>query len=343
MQSSEIECPACKSKAHCDYGILYGSFFYTCPVCGRFEITADQTDILSNIHLGSYLYYHRFVHNSNKTEYRYHTTLSKDKCDAYDNAFTSGDTTNGHPVHIDNDLINAWYPKSFSERIDNILLRINSISKHIGQVIEIDKQELLSLMFVDRKEHNDTNGDPVWRDSDKCFSEAEYVLSYLFDCEYVKKDQFYNRADRFIKLILSPKGYARIDELQKNTSSSRNVLVAMKFGDETHELRKAIREGIQNAGYHAIFMDEVEHNEFITPELLKQIRDSKFVVVDLTHKNNGAYFEEGYAMGLGKQVIQLCKRNNEMHFDVAQKNTIMWETEKDIPHMLTNRIKATID
>ena len=72
------------------------------------------------------------------------------------------------------------------------------------------------------------------------------------------------------------------------------------------------------------FIDEVQHNDFITPELLKHIRDSKFVVVDLTHQNNGAYFEEGYAMGLGKQVIQLCKDGVELHFDIAQKNTIMW-------------------
>lgn len=77
--------------------------------------------------------------------------------------------------------------------------------------------------------------------------------------------------------------------------------------------------------------------------MLKHIRDSKFVVVDLTHQNNGAYFEEGYAMGIGKQVIQLCKTGVTLHFDIAQKNTIMWESEEEIPERLANRIKATID
>lgn len=90
----------------------------------------------------------------------------------------------------------------------------------------------------------------------------------------------------------------------------------MSFKD-TEKLREAIREGIHSAGYIAIFIDEVQHNELITPELLKHIRDSKFVVVDLTHKNNGAYFEEGYAMGLGKPVIQLCKQGTQLHFDIA--------------------------
>ena len=119
--------------------------------------------------------------------------------------------------------------------------------------------------------------------------------------------------------------------------------MAMKFGEDTKPLREAIRKGIQDAGYIAVFIDEVQYNEFITPELLKHIRDSKFVVVDLTHQNNGAYFEEGYAMGLGKPVIQLCKKDTKLHFDIAQKNTIMWVKEDDIPERLTNRIKATID
>lgn len=63
-----------------------------------------------------------------------------------------------------------------------------------------------------------------------------------------------------------------------------------------------------------IFIDEVQHNDFITPELLKYIRDSKAVVVALIRQNNDAYFEEGYAMGLGKPVIQLCKKGHAAAF-----------------------------
>ena len=48
-------------------------------------------------------------------------------------------------------------------------------------------------------------------------------------------------------------------------------------------------------------------------------------------------------MGLGKPVIQLCQQDTKLHFDIAQKNTIMWVVEDDIPERLKNRIKATID
>ena len=39
-----------------------------------------------------------------------------------------------------------------------------------------------------------------------------------------------------------------------------------------------------------------------------QIRDAAFVIVDLTHDNPGAYWEAGYAEGLGKPVIYICEK-----------------------------------
>ena len=162
------------------------------------------------------------------------------------------------------------------------------------------------------------------------------------DCNYIKHITCVDDEDSIL-ISLLPDGYARVDELQKNTTvHGKNAFVAMQFGDATRALREAIRKGITDAGYIAVFIDEVQHNDFITPEILKHIRDSKFVV-DLTQENRGAYFEEGYAMGLGKTVIQLCSTETQLHFDIAQKNTIMWETENDIPEKLKNRIRATID
>lgn len=38
----------------------------------------------------------------------------------------------------------------------------------------------------------------------------------------------------------------------------------------------------------------------------------------------------------------VMQKGVELHFDIAQINTIMWEDEKDIPLRLKNRIEATI-
>lgn len=206
---------------------------------------------------------------------------------------------------------------------------------------------MISMLFVDRFDIDSQKyalkyGNEEKRELEECVSEVEYMLKYLEEVGYI---EYYSgpTAEDTTDIAITPFGYKRIDELQKNSSYGKSVLVAMKFGEDTIKLREAIRKGISDADYIAIFIDEVQHNDFITPELLKHIRDSKFVVVDLTHQNNGAYFEEGYAMGIGKPVIQMCQKDTRLHFDIAQKNTIMWDTEDDIPERLTNRIRATID
>lgn len=337
-------CPVCNSLA--EISIVTDGTFYSCPVCGRYEIQYQDWNILKNSRLASYLYYNRFAVDD-FAEYRYHTTIPKETCDEYRKQFDEGNYANGRPVHMDPDILESWYPKSFSERIDSILLCLNRKAKHIGAVINLGYLESFSLLLVDRKEKcDDSNssdyGKIVLRDEDACEQEARYMLDYLSESMLIRYTDGPSEDDAF-EVTIAPAGYSRIDELLKNTSNGRNVLVAMKFGNDTKPLREAIRQGIKDADYHAVFIDEVQHNDYITPELLKYIRDSKFVVVDLTHQNNGAYFEEGYAMGLGKPVIQLCKKDTKLHFDIAQKNTIMWEMEDEIPIRLTNRIKATID
>lgn len=339
------ECPLCKTKSIFDSDYNRSLVFYACPVHGRFELGVHYSlNQLDWNHLAAYLLYHRFENHD--TECRYHTVLDKETCDKYREEFDKGNNVRGRPVHMDADVIENWYPKTFSERVDYILLFLNSRIKHIGQQITLSYQELLSTLFVDRKELDDSSlyGADKWidRNPDDCEHELRYMLDYLTKHSYIEYTDGPNE-EEWIDISLTPEGYARVDVLQKNTSYGRQVLVAMEFSDRTKQLREAIRKGIYDADYMAVFIDEVQHNELITPELLKHIRDSKFVVVDLTHQNNGAYFEEGYAMGLGKPVIQLCQKDTKLHFDIAQKNTIIWETEGEIPEKLTNRIKATID
>lgn len=84
------------------------------------------------------------------------------------------------------------------------------------------------------------------------------------------------------------------------------------------------------------------------PEIFYEIKNSKFVVVDVTEQNYGAYYEAGYAQALGKEVIVCCRKeifdnpDTKPHFDIAQKSMILWVTEDDLKTRLINRIKATV-
>lgn len=342
---NQTTCPVCSSDAY-QYIQEDLNIFYECPVCGRFELPYVMNNLnINRNHLASYLAYHHYCVDriNGESEYRYHTFRNKEWCDKYSEECDKGNIVKGHPVHMDTEIIEAWYPKTFSERVDHILLYVANHTKHIGQKLNLSVNCLLSVLFVDWQEFDQrifsqTKGQWIKRNNEEIAQEADYVIRFLEQTGYIEHEHPEHQNHTF---VLTPEGYERVDELQKNTSNGRSVLVAMSFNN-TSELREAIRKGITTAGYEAVFIDEVQHNDFITPELLKHIKDSKFVVVDLTHQNNGAYFEEGYAMGLGKPVIQLCKRDVKLHFDIAQKNTIMWESEDDIPEKLCNRIKATI-
>lgn len=343
----EKECFVCKTMSYNQLDMDSYLSFFICPICGRYELSFFEDRIpLNKNHLASYLAYHRYS-NDGAIEYRFNTMLTKEKCDEYKRDFESGKNTHGLPVHMDNDIIESWYPRTFADKIDYILLYLNKRMRHVGQQISLSLQELISMLFVDRYEidtdkYSHKYGISEERKETDCVYEVEYMLRYLSDAGYIEYNAGTTTEDA-TDITLTPIGYKRVDELQKNSSYGRSVLVAMKFGNDTLKLREAIRKGISDADYIAVFIDEVQHNDFITPELWKHIRDSKFVVVDLTHQNNGAYFEEGYAMGIGKPVIQLCQKDTKLHFDIAQKNTIMWDIEDDIPERLTNRINATID
>lgn len=319
--SDQIKCPVCGSEA-AKY-VDFTNTFFECPTCGRFQITQRGVSLIRNNKLASYLFHNRFS-CSNPSEYRYHTTLSKEQCDSYIEEYKDALDLHGRPVHFDEEMLDNWYPKTLSERVDRILLRLDSLTKHIGKVVFLESEELLSLLFIDRTEKDPIYGNMVDRDRSECYDEEGFMIDCLTNQNLIvferpTAQEMGENIDRMYagKIKISPTGYSRIDVLQKHTAHGRNALVAMKFGDDTKPLREAIRTGIKSAGYNAVFIDEVQHNDFITPELLKYIRDSKFVVVDLTHQNNGAYFEEGYAMGLGKPVIQLCKKDTKLHFDIA--------------------------
>ena len=345
MNVSE-QCPVCGRKGIIKQ-VCYdpSSVFYECPVCGRYEYSMENNayEELDYNELAPFLFYEGFRNKQGRVEHRYYSTKSRESCDTYTAEFRNGNNIAGMPVHMDRDSISLWFPKSFSEKIDMILLKLNELTNFVGQDITLDVPSLLSCMFVRR--FSPDNREKL--DDKELIKQALYMTSYLYEIGFIKGTNCINgdvsrRESYYGKISITPKGYDRIDKLQKNSDDGKDVLVAMRFGNETNKLREAIRKGVFDAGYRAVFIDEVEHNGFITPELLNRINKSRFVVADLTHKNNGAYFEEGYAMGLGKNVIQLCKKGVELHFDIAQVNTIMWEKEDDIPLRLKNRIEATI-
>ena len=148
------------------------------------------------------------------------------------------------------------------------------------------------------------------------------------------------------RYAISPKGWAFLDSLRHGNPDSQVGFIAMWFDGSMNDAWLAIENGIRAAGYKPFRVDQKEHNNDITDEIIAGIRGSKFLVADLTQHRNGVYYEAGFAKGLGLEVVWLCRKSDEKdrHFDIRQLSTIFWEEDKltELSKALENRIVATI-
>ena len=187
-----------------------------------------------------------------------------------------------------------------------------------------------------------------WRD-------LEYLLGHLAEkglVRYIRQSSSWHAQ----VYALTVTGFERLDELEKATSVSDKVFVAMWFNERTDGARDSIKSAIRAAGYEPIRVDEKEFTGRIDDEILHDIRKSGFVVADLTHglcgevdkghcgARGSVYYEAGYAHALGKIVIFTCKDvpGQERHFDIRQYNTILWKDEEDLRERLEKRVREVI-
>lgn len=72
------------------------------------------------------------------------------------------------------------------------------------------------------------------------------------------------------------------------------------------------------------------------------------MVADLSHDNDGAYFEAGFAEGLGLPVIYTCEASKiargKTHFDTNHMVTVLWDVNKldEACRALTATIRNTL-
>ena len=317
--------------------------FRKCPICGQYILPLSSFTHLDKQYayensrqydlqkLAAYLYHH-------KIESRYAFVGIETSFDEYKRY--NPDTVS---FIVTPETVENWYPKTFEERINYILLAWAKRSRFIGEATSISIESTSPFFFLENEAMR-----PNWR------KELKFLIRYLGNeglIEYPIPDEDFNSfyvslgMSGYFTLTLSAKAWSIIYDLQKNNASNKKAFVAMKFGDETLELREKIREGIILAGYEPRIMDEIEHNHQIVPEMLYEIKNSRFVIAELSHHNNGAYYEAGFAYGLNKEVIHICSEEalkKDLHFDVVQINSITYKDINEIPEKLKKRIQATI-
>jgi hypothetical protein len=176
--------------------------------------------------------------------------------------------------------------------------------------------------------------------------EYSYCLAYLSERGYINKIEG-PAIKQTWTFRIAPKGWQYLSGDVSDVSSQ--AFVAMSFETVLDEMwLQGLKKGIEAAGYSPLRIDGKEHNNRIDDEIVAEIRKSRLVVADLARQNSGAYFEAGFALGLGKPVIWTCDQSEvdakKVHFDTRQYSIVVWKQGEwaDLAKRLALRIEATL-
>ncbi|MES2770223.1 MAG: nucleoside 2-deoxyribosyltransferase [Bdellovibrionota bacterium] len=184
------------------------------------------------------------------------------------------------------------------------------------------------------------------------------ILQYLFNKKLIKT----RRSDVPVSALtafnfhnvewqMTVDGWAHISK-QNISQNTNKVFIATQFKwteGNSQDAIDAIKNACKDCGYDANVVSQA-HTDNITNKIMSEIKDSKFVVAELTYNNRGVYFESGYARGLGKPVFHLIKSDHvdgddkegkRIHFDIQQIMYRQWDNYEQLREMLRDWIKVT--
>lgn len=177
------------------------------------------------------------------------------------------------------------------------------------------------------------------------------IVNYLLESNLIKGDQKNSiDLDGVINVTLTFSGWDRYEELRLGRLCYRRAFMAMAFGNVVLDtvVDTIFKDSARRAGFDLFRVDEINKAGLIDDHIRSEIQSSDFLVADLTHDNHGAYWEAGYAEGLGKPVIYTCERNKfediKTHFDTNHHLTIKWDISslQEAGKHLKDTIRATL-
>lgn len=179
----------------------------------------------------------------------------------------------------------------------------------------------------------------AWAENEE---ELIYYLNSLVERKFLRTTQGHLEIHKLINVvIITAAGWEFLEKNYKVAVISNQAFVAMSFSDELNSVwSNAIKKGIEDAGYSPYRIDKEPHSDRIDMKIMNEIKNSRFLIADVTNQRQGVYFEAGYALGLGLPVIWSCRKEDftHVHFDTRQYNHIIWETPEQLKEQLYNFI-----
>jgi hypothetical protein len=148
-------------------------------------------------------------------------------------------------------------------------------------------------------------------------------------------------------LNLTARGWDRFSQLVSAKISSRYAFFARKFDNPELDIafKDCLYPAVKATGYE--LRPATQKAGPVDAIIEDEIRRCRFLIADLSDDNLGAYWEAGFAEGLGKPVIYVCRDKDpktgapkKTHFDTDHRHTVRWSL--DSLDETSTRLKAVI-
>jgi len=216
------------------------------------------------------------------------------------------------------------------EKIQKLLQRLRGKTEYFGQEVELgDIETVVPLAYA------------------KNSAELMALFALMNEKKLAKIGVIHGGEVRMVKIALLADGWDLTNSPWKENKESNKGFIAIWFDESMNESIDAIEAAITDCNFKPICIRDEHFSEKIMDKALGEIRQSRFVVVDLTGSRGSVFFEAGFAHGLGIEAVYVYRENDlgknpQLEFYVQHYQCYKYKNSADLKEILKNAISARI-